>query len=131
MPPDATADWAKRGAAVLLAAFENYRERFAGITARARRHFELRDWSAVPRDSMRRLDVYGECVGEGLSQLRARLGALAGDRATWGAMRDAFAARLGGAGDPEPGGALYNSPGPRPFHPPGGEPAVGCGGIPL
>src|SRR5258706_2529153 len=96
MPPDATADWAKRGAAVLLAAFENYRERFAGITARARRHFELRDWSAVPRDSMRRLDVYGECVGEGLSQLRARLGALAGDRATRCAMRDAFAAPLAG-----------------------------------
>src|SRR3989442_15170824 len=107
MPPDATADWAKRGAAVLLAAFENYRERFGGITARGRRHFELRDWSAVPRDSMRRLDVYGECIGEGMSQLRARLGALAGDRSTWCAMRDAFAARLAGRGDAELAETFY------------------------
>src|ERR1044072_9899291 len=75
MAPDATAQWADRGAAVLLAAFESYRERFSGITACARRHFEQRDWNAAQADSMRRLDVYGECVADALRELGARLGA--------------------------------------------------------
>ena len=124
MPPDATADWPDRGAAVLLSAFETYRERFGGITARARRHFERQDWSAVARDSMRRLDVYGECVGEAMSRLRARLGALADDRPTWSAMRDAFAARLAGRGDAELAETFYNSCVRRTFHTVGVDPDV-------
>src|ERR1051325_12115128 len=79
MAPDATAQWADRGAAVLLAAFESYRERFSGITACARRHFEQRDWNAAQADSMRRLDVYGECVADALRELGARLRPPAGD----------------------------------------------------
>ena len=124
MRPHPTADWAERGAAVLLAAFEHYRERFAGITARARRHFERQDWSAIPRDSMRRLDVYGECVGEAMSQLRARLGALAEDRPTWIAMRAAFAARLAERGDAELAETFYNSCVRRTFHTVGVDPEV-------
>lgn len=124
MPPDPSAHWAETGAAVLLLALENYRERFGGITARAQRHFERRDWSAGQRDSGRRLDVYGECVAEGLSQLRARLGALADDRATWAAMRDAFARRLAGRGDAELAETFYNSCVRRTFHTVGVDPEV-------
>jgi len=78
--PGATGDWAGTGAAVLLSAFEDHGRRFAGITSRARRHFERGDWLAGQRDSARRLDVYGECVAAALARLRARLGALAADR---------------------------------------------------
>jgi isocitrate dehydrogenase kinase/phosphatase len=124
MPLDATAQWADRGAAVLLAAFDHYRERFDGITLRARRHFERRDWSAAQRDSMRRLDVYGECVAEAMGQLRARLGALAEDRPIWAAMREAFAHRLAGRGDAELAETFYNSCVRRTFHTVGVAPDV-------
>src|ERR1051325_6422388 len=91
MAPDATAQWADRGAAVLLAAFESYRERFSGITACARRHFEQRDWNAAQADSMRRLDVYGGCAAAALRGRGAGLGPLREARPPGAARREAYA----------------------------------------
>src|SRR5262245_49064355 len=93
--------WAKTGAAVLLAAFEQHRMRYAGITARARRHFERGDWIAGQRDAVRRLDLYGESVREGVAQLGSRLGALADDRETWSGVRAAYGRTVEGWGDAE------------------------------
>ena len=106
---ESTRVWAEQGAAVVLAAFESYRERFANITMRARRHFGRQDWSAAQRDSARRLDVYGECVAEGMNHLRTRLGALAEDRATWNGMREAYRRRVAERGDAELGETFFNS----------------------
>ena len=124
MAPEAAAAWAESGAAVLLTAYENYRQRFSAITARAQRHFERRDWIAGQRDSARRLDVYGECVADGLGQLGARLGALATDRPTWNAMRDVFAHRLAGRDDAELAETFYNSCVRRTFHTVGVDPGT-------
>ena len=66
-------DTIRSAASVVLAAFESHAQRFAGITARARRHFERADWLAGQRDSSRRLDLYGECVVEAITGLRERL----------------------------------------------------------
>src|SRR5262247_3938525 len=100
---------AERGAAAVLAAFEAHSERFARITARARRHFERGDWLAGQRDSARRLDVYGECVAEGIARLTERLGALASNADTWHAMRDAYARAIAGRGDAELAETFHNS----------------------
>ena len=124
MPADASAHWGEAGGAVLLAAYEAYRERFHAITHRARRHFERSDWGAAQRDSMLRLDVYGECVAEALAQLRTRLDALADDRATWIALRGTFARRLQGRGDAEQAETFYNSCVRRTFHTVGVDPDV-------
>jgi isocitrate dehydrogenase kinase/phosphatase len=97
------------GAAVVLAAFEAHAERFARITARARRHFERGDWLAGHRDSSRRLDLYGECVGEAMVRLTERLGALAADPDTWHAIRGAFIQAVVGRGDAELAETFYNS----------------------
>ena len=124
MAPEAAANWPEAGAAVLLGAYEVWRERFAGITARSRRHFERRDGLAAQRDSARRLDLYGECVVESLVQLESRIGALAGDRPTWNAMRDAFGRRVAGRADIELTETFFNSCVRRTFHTVGVDPDV-------
>ena len=97
------------GAALLRAGFVTHGERFAGITSRARRHFERGDWLAGQRDSVRRLDVWGECVVETVARLEARLGALARDAETWHAMRDEFARLVGERPDAELAETFFNS----------------------
>lgn len=124
MASGGTPTWGVAGSAVLLAAFEAYRTRFAGITARAPRHFERLDWVAAQLDSARRLDVYGECVSEGLGHLRTRLGALADDRATWNAVRDEFSRAIAGRDDGELAETFFNSCARRTFHTIGVDPEV-------
>ncbi|MEQ1833888.1 MAG: isocitrate dehydrogenase kinase/phosphatase AceK regulatory subunit, partial [Candidatus Eisenbacteria bacterium] len=124
MAPEAAAHWPEAGAAALLAGYEAWRARYAGITARARRHFERRDWLAAQRDSARRLDLYGECVADSLVQLESRVGALAGDRATWNAMRDAYGRRVAGRTDQELTETFFNSCVRRTFHTVGVDPDV-------
>ncbi len=124
MPGDRAGSWAEQGAVVLWGAFQSYRSRFAGITARARRHFERRDWSAAQRDSARRLDVYGECVAEGMNLLHARLGALALDRSTWHDMRERFRLAASDRGDLELAETFFNSCARRAFHTIGVDPDV-------
>ena len=102
-------DVAGSGAAVVLAAFEAHAERFARITARARRHFERGDWLAGQRDSARRLDLYGECLDEAIARLTERLGALAPDPDTWHAIRGAYIQAIVGRGDAELAETFYNS----------------------
>lgn len=97
------------GAAVVLAAFELHAERFARITARARRHFERCDWHAGQRDSARRLDLYGECLDEAKARLGEKLGALASDPDTWHAIRNAYVQAIVGRGDAELAETFYNS----------------------
>ncbi|MEY4070239.1 MAG: Isocitrate dehydrogenase kinase/phosphatase [Candidatus Eisenbacteria bacterium] len=124
MAPETLAPWDEAGANVLLHAFEGYRERFAGITARARRHFERRDGLAAQRDSARRLDLYGESVLEALTGLRERLGALAHDRDTWVTIRDAYARRVSGRGDTELAETFFNSCARRTFATVGVDPGL-------
>ena len=124
MAPEAAAHWPEAGAAALLAGYEVWRARFAGITVRARRHFERRDWLAAQRDSSRRLDLYGECVAESLSKLESRIGALAHDRATWNTMRDAFGRLAAGRHDQELTETFFNSCVRRTFHTVGVDPDV-------
>ena len=116
--------WSDQGVAVLWAAYDAYRARFAGITARARRHFERRDWLAAQRDAARRLDIYTECLNEGMSQLRERLGALAEDRATWHAMRERFPLAAPDRDDLELAETFFNSCARRAFHTIGVDPDV-------
>jgi isocitrate dehydrogenase kinase/phosphatase len=102
-------DLAAAGAAIVRTAFEVHAQRYARITARARRHFERADWLAGQRDSARRLDLYGECIAEAIPRLHERLGALAGDAETWHAIRDAYALAVADRGDAELAETFYNS----------------------
>ncbi len=122
MTSESLRPWAEAGALVVLAGYEQYRERFRGITRRARRHFERGDAIAAQRDSARRLDMYGECVGETLTRVSGRLGALARDRETWCLMRETFAGAIRGRRDPELAETFFNSCARRTFHTVGVDP---------
>jgi len=117
-------DWPASGAAVLLAAFDNYRSGFAALTARAKHHFEHQDWAAAQQDAARRLDVYSESMSEGMRELSARLGPLAEDRAAWNAMRAEFAAAIAVRGDAELAETYFNSCARRTFQTVGVDPDV-------
>ena len=116
--------WVDQGVAVLWAAYDAYRSRFHRITVRARRHFERQDWSAAQRDSARRLDVYNECLAEGMNALRVRLGALAEHRPTWHAMRERFTLAASDRPDLELAETFFNSCARRAFHTIGVDPDV-------
>jgi len=122
MAPESLRPWAEAGALVVLAGYEQYRERYRGITRRARRHFERGDAVAAQRDSARRLDMYGECVGETLTRITTRLGALAHDRDLWCRMREEFAKLLRDRRDPELAETFFNSCARRTFQTVGVDP---------
>ena len=115
---------AEVAAAIILEAFRSYRERFKEITSRARRNFEQRDWQAGQRDSVRRLDLYGEAVAEALQGLDPLLGKRLHDRAAWPRLRGAFAGRLWGTTDADLAETFFNSVTRRIFHTVGVDPLV-------
>src|SRR5947207_936659 len=81
---------ARQGAAIVAAAYADYRARLRGLIAAARTHFEARDWLAAQRDSALRLDVYNAAVDLGLEHLRELLGDAMSERASWAALRAAY-----------------------------------------
>jgi len=105
-------------------AFADWRDRFGAITTIARRHFEGRDWQAMQRDSARRLDLYGEAVGEAIALLTPVLRERLEERALWGGMRDAYAARIRDRGDAGLAETFFNSISRRLFRTIGVEPRV-------
>src|SRR5262249_20873762 len=115
---------AAAGSALVLAGFAAHGERFAGITARARRHFARGDWLAGQRGSLRRLGLYRDRLPQGLARAASRLGAPAHDRDAWHAMRDAYAALVIGRPDAELAETFFNSCVRRALHIVGVDPRL-------
>jgi isocitrate dehydrogenase kinase/phosphatase len=113
-----------RAAALIRDAFGDWRERFDAITRRARSHFEGRDWQAVQRDSARRLDLYGEAVGEAIALLGALLEDRLEDRALWESLRPAYAALVAGRHDAPLARTFFNSITRRLFRTIGVDPRI-------
>jgi len=112
------------GAAIFHDVFRSYRERFREITSRARRNFEQRDWHAGQRDSVRRLDLYGEAAGEALQRLAPLLGEQMHRRAAWPRLRVAYGERIRGGTDADLAETFFNSVTRRIFHTVGVDPLV-------
>ena len=114
----------RQAADLIHEAFADWRDRFGAITTIARRHFERRDWQAMQRDSARRLDLYGEAVGEAIALLEPVLQERLEDRRLWEPMRDAYAARIRDRGDAGLAETFFNSITRRLFRTIGVEPRV-------
>ena len=114
----------RQAAALIRDAFGDWRERFGAITRRARSHFESRDWQAVQRDSARRLDLYGEAVGEAKALLEAVLKERIEDRTLWERLRGAFATLVAGRHDAPLARTFFNSITRRLFHTIGVDPRI-------
>jgi len=115
---------AEEGAGIILDAFRAYRERFRDITSRARRNFEQRDWHAAQRDSVRRLDLYGEAVGDALQKLTRLLDERLTQRDVWPLLRIAYGDRIWGSTDADLAETFFNSVTRRIFHTVGVDPLV-------
>ncbi len=78
-------------ARVIGAGFADYNRRFSTITARARGHFERRDWPAARIDAVARIELYDQCIGETTLALQVRLLDRPQDRQLWSAVRGHYA----------------------------------------
>src|SRR5437867_6585188 len=121
---DCDSEVAGCGADIIASAFQSYVDRFRELTGHARGHFERRDWHAMQRDSVRRLDLYTESVTGGLRGLRALLEERLAGRPVWAALRAAYQERIASRGDEELAETFFNSITRRIFHTIGVDPAV-------
>ncbi|MGA9524103.1 MAG: bifunctional isocitrate dehydrogenase kinase/phosphatase [Myxococcaceae bacterium] len=90
-PQDPQASLARWGAGMIRAAFDEYLARFRGITGRARRRFEARDWRGHQRDARERLDVVTEVLWATMLRLRTQFGDGVRDKRLWMKMRSLYA----------------------------------------
>jgi isocitrate dehydrogenase kinase/phosphatase len=72
----AARDDAAAVAALILASFRAYRERFRGITLSAKTRFERTAWIDVQRASAHRIEIYREFIAQLQADIRERLGTL-------------------------------------------------------
>ncbi|MEZ5562730.1 MAG: bifunctional isocitrate dehydrogenase kinase/phosphatase [Gammaproteobacteria bacterium] len=82
---------AVRAAKAIFAAFEDYNDGFRGITRRAQRRFEAREWQLGQRDAVERIELYDHRVERCLAGLVGTLGRHIAEEATWNAARAEFA----------------------------------------
>ena len=115
---------AAEAAGLIADAFTQYLRRFGSLSRVARRHFANRDWHALQRDSGRRLDLYGDAVGDTQTGLRLLLGERLGDRSTWMEVRARYAARAAADEHAELAETFFNSNVRRVFHTVGVDPGV-------
>ena len=124
MPTSAYSATSGGPASIILEAYEGHLRQLDALIARAREHFETRDWTAAQHDSASRLDLHNAAVREGLARLRERLGDDLERHETWAAMRPAFAELIAQREDAELAETFFNSFTRRLFHTVGVDPAI-------
>jgi len=125
MPPPYTDPTLASEAAGLIAdAFAQYMRRFQALSRVARAHFANRDWHAMQRDSGRRLDLYGDAVGDTQTGLRLLLGEQLADRATWTSIRATYESLVAMRAYADLAETFFNSNVRRVFHTVGVDPGV-------
>lgn len=115
---------AQRGAAAILAAFEDYEQQFLAITRRAKSRFERRDWHDMQQDAVERLELYGRVIARIEAEIRAMLGASAQDRSLWEAMKAAYCEHIPACDDIELTETFFNSVTRRIFATVGVDPKI-------
>lgn len=104
-------------------AFADYNARFRGITQRAKRRFERREWTAARLDAIERIELYDVCVAETSRRLESELGGRVGDRVLWSKVRDRYAALIAPLLDQELNKTFFNTLTRRFFKTRGVDPA--------
>jgi isocitrate dehydrogenase kinase/phosphatase len=115
---------AQRGAAAILAAFEDYEQQFQALTRRAKSRFERRDWHGMQHDVAERLELYGRVIARIVAEIREMLGASVQDRWLWAAMKAAFSDHISARDDIELSETFFNSVTRRIFATVGVDPKI-------
>lgn len=111
-------------AVALVEAFAHYNAEFRGITRRAPGRFESRDWRSSLRDAVERIELYDRCVNRAVTQMRAKLGDDASERATWSSVKRRFTQLIEALPDQEFDKTFFNSVTRRTFGTVGVDAAV-------
>ena len=98
-----------RAEAAVASGYELLSRRFRRVTVRARSRFERREWRGAQQDAAERIGLYERVVSRVTARVRRLLGARAGDRAAWGAMKAAYASRIAPRPDAELAATFFNS----------------------
>lgn len=98
-----------RAAIVIHDAFHAYRVRFVGITRRAKRRFEQRDWHGGHADAAERLALYRDQVDATLPLVREALAERATDVPTWQEVKWLYSALIAERDDCEIAESFFNS----------------------
>lgn len=100
---------AKQGLHIIRTGFEDFRKAFATLTQRARQRFEQRDWDAMRRDTIERLDFYPKIVDETVGMMHRELGPTACRVDLWISIRALFIQACKDRRDAEIACTFYNS----------------------
>lgn len=120
----ATDSLPEAAAEIISDAFQRYMSHFHLVTARAPVRFELRDWLAIQRDVVERLELYQRAVLPGVSALKELLGDRVRDRNSWSAFKGAYFRRVERRPDAELAETFFNSMTRRVFVTVGVDPEV-------
>ncbi|MDH3745455.1 MAG: bifunctional isocitrate dehydrogenase kinase/phosphatase [Acidobacteriota bacterium] len=102
VPPERAADTILRG-------FDDHHDRFRAMTRRARKRFEQRDWEGIRWDTIKRLELYDQCIVETIAALREQLQESFEDRDAWAPIKLAFTNAILGRNDFELAETYFNS----------------------
>lgn len=121
---DPTSRLAQWTANAIHRGFLDYLEEFDAITARARTHFENRDWRGHRRDAYARLGLVSDTVWRTMLRLRTQLGHGVHDKALWTTARSQYAELVAAHPAPELAETFFNSVTRRIFTTVGVDPEI-------
>ncbi len=102
VPPERAADTILRG-------FDDHHDRFRAMTRRARKRFERRDWDGIRWDTVKRLELYDQCIEETIEALREQLQESFENRDAWAPIKQAYTHAILGRNDFELAETYFNS----------------------
>ncbi len=100
---------ARRTAAEIFTAFEDYNQTFRAITRRADRRFVERAWQHGQRDAVERIELYDRRVEKCVADLVGRLGGHIAEVAMWREIKAEYASLIAGCPDRKFDATFFNS----------------------
>jgi isocitrate dehydrogenase kinase/phosphatase len=114
----------RRAATGLFSAFRQYNGRFREMTRETAQYFMARDWAAMRRNAVRRIDLYNESVALAKQEMQAVLGKRTASRDCWARIKERYAELIADCPDSEFYKTFFSSVTRRNFDTVGVDPDV-------
>jgi isocitrate dehydrogenase kinase/phosphatase len=120
----AESDLVRSGAELIASGHRDYLTSFRSINLRARTRFEARDWAGMQADTVERLDLYQNSVGDAVEAINRMLGTRVTDSVLWKQIKASFSGLVAGQDNRELSETFYNSVTRRIFGTVGVDPLI-------
>ncbi len=111
-------------AAVIVYAFINYNNDFRKVTRRAKKRFEMRDWSNNQNDAVERIDLYENSVARIVTVVKESLADRLYDKSLWALIKEQYSHQIRDYADSEFFKTYFSSVTRRVFSTIGVDPVV-------